>query len=154
MQIRLTPDAAQAETLDAPPCSGSMPPAIGWSNAPSKRQLANRFKLHKLYYYDMRNTFDLPANFACAVFARVAAMLRRDKCVKPTFKSHASLPYDARLLRRFVQYKACLAAVLCVAVDPRTPAVNALRADMSPRVTGKAKPPFVAASAAMQPMPT
>ena len=28
-----------------------------------ERQLANRFKLHKLYYYDVRQTFDLPANF-------------------------------------------------------------------------------------------
>lgn len=63
------------------------------------RQLANRFKLHKLYYHDVRHTFGLPANLAYAVFARVAAALRRDKSVKPKFKPLGSLPCDARLLR-------------------------------------------------------
>ena len=98
MQIKLTPGAAQAEVLDA--TMQRFNAACNWvAERAFERQLANRFKLHKLYYYDVRQTFDLPANFACAVFARVAATMRRDKRAKLTFKPHASLPYDARLLR-------------------------------------------------------
>ena len=98
MQIKLTPDAKQSEALNA--TMQRFNDACNWvAERAFERQLANRFKLHKLYYYDVRSTFDLPANFACAVFARVAAVLRRDKRVKPSFKPRASLPYDARLLR-------------------------------------------------------
>ena len=78
MQIKLTPDAKQSEALDA--AMRRFNAACNWvAEGTFERQLANRFKLHKLFYYDVRNRFDLPANFACAVFARVAATLRRGK---------------------------------------------------------------------------
>ena len=75
MQIKLTPGAAQAEALDA--TMQRFNAACNWvTERAFERQLANRFKLHKLYYYDGRQTFDLPATCllisACAVFARVA----------------------------------------------------------------------------------
>ena len=98
IQIKLTPNATQAASLDA--TIQRFNAACNWvAEHAFRRQLANRFKLHKLYYHDVRHTFELPANLACAVFARVAATLRRDKSIKPTFKPLASLPYDARLLR-------------------------------------------------------
>ena len=98
LQIKLTPDANQSEALDA--TMQRFNAACNWvSERAFERQLANRFKLHKLFYYDVRTTFGLSAQFTCLVFARVAAALRRDKRIKPTFKPRASLPYDVHLLR-------------------------------------------------------
>lgn len=98
IQIKLTPDTTQAASLNT--TMQRFNAACNWvAEHAFRHQLANRFKLHKLYYYDVRNTFDLPANLACAVFARVAATLCRDKSIKPKFKPLGSLPYDARLLR-------------------------------------------------------
>ena len=63
-----------------------------------ERKLANRYALHKLYYYEVRQRFDLPAQMACLTFAQVAAAYKRDQRKKVSFRPRASMPYDARLL--------------------------------------------------------
>ena len=63
-----------------------------------ERKLANRYALHKRYYYQVRLQFDLPAQMACLTFAQVAAAYQRDKSKQVSFRPLASIPYDARLL--------------------------------------------------------
>ena len=63
-----------------------------------ERKLANRYALHKLYYYDVRQQFELPAQMACLTFAQVVAAYQRDKSKQVSFRPLASMPYDARLL--------------------------------------------------------
>ena len=58
-----------------------------------QRQLANSYALHKLYYYEVRETFDLPANIAILTFAQVAANYKRDKSKKVSFRPLAAIPY-------------------------------------------------------------
>ena len=61
IQIKLTPDATQAASLDA--TMQRFNAACKWvAQRAFERQLANRYKLRKLYYYDVRHAFDLPAN--------------------------------------------------------------------------------------------
>ena len=67
IQIKLAPNTTQAASLDA--TMQRFNAACNWvAEHALRHQLANRFKLHKLYYYDVRNTFDLPVNLACVVF--------------------------------------------------------------------------------------
>ena len=64
-----------------------------------ERQLSNRYALHKLYYYDLREQFGLPAQMACLVCAQVAGAYKRDKSKQVSFRPLASVPYDRHLLR-------------------------------------------------------
>ena len=57
-----------------------------------ERKLANRFGLHKLYYYELRARFGLPSQMACLVSAQVAAAYKRDKSKQVSFRPLASMP--------------------------------------------------------------
>ena len=58
-----------------------------------ERQLANSYALHKLYYYEVREKFDLPADIAILTFAQVAANYKRDKSKRVLFRPLAAIPY-------------------------------------------------------------
>ena len=64
-----------------------------------ERKLANRFGLHKLYYYEMRERFGLPSQMACLVSAQVSAAYKRDTSTSVSFRPLAAMPYDRHLLR-------------------------------------------------------
>ena len=64
-----------------------------------ERKLANRFGLHKLYYYELRERFGLPAQMACLVSANVSAAYKRDTSKQVSFRPLASIPFDRHLLR-------------------------------------------------------
>ena len=97
IQIQLRPTPDQAAALEK--TMGRFQQACNWvAQQAFERKLANRYALHKLYYYDVRQQFDLPAQMACLTFAQVAAAYQRDKRKKVSFRPWASMPYDARLL--------------------------------------------------------
>ena len=75
-----------------------MPRVIGSPERAFERKLANRYALHKLYYYKVRQQFDLLAQMACLTFAQVAAAYKRDRRKKVSFRPLASMPYDRHLL--------------------------------------------------------
>ena len=97
IQIQLRPTPDQAAALEATMCRFHQ--ACNWvAQRAFERKLANRYALHKLYYYAVRQQFDLPAQMACLTFAQVAAAYQRDKRKKVSFRPWSSIPYDARLL--------------------------------------------------------
>ena len=97
IQIQLLPTPDQAAALKATMCRFHQ--ACNWvAQRAFERKLANRYALHKLYYYAVRQQFDLPAQMACLTFAQVAAAYKRDQRKKVSFCPLASMPYDARLL--------------------------------------------------------
>ena len=98
IQIQLLPSADQATALLA--TMQRFNAACDWvAERAFERKLANRYALHKLYYYEVRQQFDLPAQMACLTFAQVAAAYKRDKSKKVSFRPLSSMPYDRHLLR-------------------------------------------------------
>ena len=98
IQIQLLPSANQATALFA--TMQRFNAACDWvAERAFERKLANRYALHKLYYYEVRQQFDLPAQMACLTFAQVAAAYKRDKNKKVSFRPLSSMPYDRHLLR-------------------------------------------------------
>ena len=98
IQIQLFPSPEQAEALLA--TMHRFNEACAWiAERAFDRKLANRYALHKLYYYSVRDQFDLPAQMAVLVCAQVAGAYKRDKRKKVSFRPLASMPYDRHLLR-------------------------------------------------------
>ena len=92
IQIKLLPMAAQADALEE--TMRRFNAACNWvAERAFERQLANSYALHKLYYYEVRETFDLPADIAILVFAQVAACYKRDKSKQVSFHPLAAIPY-------------------------------------------------------------
>ena len=79
---------------------------------------ANKVELQQLYYCQLRDDFGLSAQMAIRSIAQVCEAYGRDKSKRPRFKKYASIPYDQRL-RGYVEYKAALAGVKVIPVDPR-----------------------------------
>ena len=98
IQIQLQPTAEQIGLLEQ--AMRRFNEACNWlAGKAFERQLANRYALHKLYYYDLREQFGLPAQMACLVCAQVAGNYKRDKSKQVSFRPLASVPYDRHLLR-------------------------------------------------------
>ena len=92
IQIKLLPTPEQADALEE--TMRRFNKACNWvAERAFERQLANSYALHKLYYYEVRETFDLPANIAILTFAQVAAAYKRDKSKQVSFRPLASIPY-------------------------------------------------------------
>ncbi len=96
LQIQLLPDATTGQKLKA--TVEQFNEAANWL-APKayERKLANKFALQKLYYKDLRHLFGLSAQMAIRCIAQVVEAYKRDKKVQPSFRKHASIPYDQRL---------------------------------------------------------
>lgn len=62
-----------------------------------EHRLANKIELQKLVYYDIRQHFGLSAQMAIRAIAKVAEAYKRDKRIKPLFRSHGAMVYDERM---------------------------------------------------------
>ena len=92
IQIKLLPTVEQSDALEE--TMRRFNAACNWvAERAFERQLANSYALHKLYYYEVRETFDLPADIAILVFAQVAACYKRDKSKQVSFRPLAAIPY-------------------------------------------------------------
>lgn len=63
-----------------------------------RERTANKIRLQKLVYYDIRERFGLPAQMAIRVISKVAEAYKRDKSKKPSFREHGAIVYDQRVL--------------------------------------------------------
>jgi len=54
--------------------------------------------LQRQYYTDLRSQFGLSAQMAVRCIARVVGAYKHDKSICPTFRPHAAMPYDQRLM--------------------------------------------------------
>ena len=92
IQIKLLPTIEQAQALEA--TMRQFNKACNWvAERAFKRKLANSYALHKLYYYEVREKFNLPADIAILTFAHVAANYKRDKSKHISFRPLAAIPY-------------------------------------------------------------
>lgn len=92
IQIKLLPTEEQVQALGATMLQFNK--ACNWvAEKAFERKLANSYTLQKLYYYEVREQFNLPANIAILIFAQVAANYKRDKSKQISFRPLAAIPY-------------------------------------------------------------
>lgn len=58
---------------------------------------ADKFKLQKLHYDEIRSTFGLNAQFTVRCISKVCEAYKRDKAKLPKFRPDSAVPYDQRL---------------------------------------------------------
>ncbi len=61
-------------------------------------QSANKFRLQKIVYFDVRERFGLSAQLTVRAIAKVAEAYKRDKTIRPRFRPDGAVPYDQRIL--------------------------------------------------------
>ncbi len=62
------------------------------------RPVANKIRLQKLVYADIRTTFGLSAQMTVRAIGKVVEVYKRDKAIQPTFRPHGAIVYDPRIL--------------------------------------------------------
>ena len=96
-QLKLQPDKEQHEllkrTLEAANTACNHVSDIAW-----EQKVFGQFALHKLCYHDVRQQFDLGADVAVRVFAKVADAYKVDRKTKHGFKPLAAFPFNDRLV--------------------------------------------------------
>jgi IS605 OrfB family transposase len=60
-------------------------------------QSADKRRLQKLYYRELRETFSLSAQHTVLLISKVCEVYKRDRSKLPTFRKHGAIAYDARL---------------------------------------------------------
>ena len=63
-----------------------------------RERTANKIRLQKLVYYDIRECFKLPAQLTVRAISKVCEAYKRDKKIKPSFRPHGAVVYDQRVL--------------------------------------------------------
>jgi IS605 OrfB family transposase len=61
-------------------------------------KLANKFELQKIVYGDIRKRFNLSSQMAIRAISKVVDVYKRDKSIKPMFRSEGAITYDERLM--------------------------------------------------------
>jgi putative transposase len=98
LQLKLLPTDEQATALRE--TMARFNAACNWlAQHAFAQQCSNKLTLQRLYYHELRRRFALPAQMAVRCLARVAGTYRRDKTICPTFRPHAAMPYDQRIMR-------------------------------------------------------
>jgi IS605 OrfB family transposase len=97
LQTRLLPTSEQAAALEV--TLRAFNAAATWlAEEAYARKTANKFRLQKLYYQQLRRRFGLSAQMAVRCIAQVCEAYARDKTKKPSFREYATIPYDQRML--------------------------------------------------------
>lgn len=63
-----------------------------------QERCANKFKLQKLVYNDIRRDFGLSAQMTIRAIAKVVEAYKRDRSIQPKFRPHGAIVYDQRIL--------------------------------------------------------
>src|SRR5690242_9908196 len=61
-------------------------------------QVANKFELQKMTYGELRATYHLPAQLAIRAISKTTDVYKRDKSIKPTFRTEGAIVYDERVM--------------------------------------------------------
>jgi putative transposase len=61
-------------------------------------QMANKVELQKLVYAELRTTYKLPAQLAIRCISKTSEAYKRDKSIKPEFRSEGAIIYDERVM--------------------------------------------------------
>ncbi len=97
-QVKLQPSADQAktllETLERANAAANWLSGLAW-----KKMTFRQYDLHHLAYYELKARYELSAQVAIRVIAKVADAYKLDRKRKRTFSSRGAIAYDARILR-------------------------------------------------------
>lgn len=63
-----------------------------------QNRLANKWALHRLVYYRIREQYGLSAQMTVRAISKVVEAYKPDKKIKPMFKPHGAMIYDERIL--------------------------------------------------------
>jgi putative transposase len=97
LQLQLLPDEAQSDALRE--TMERFNEAATWlAGHAYARKLANKIELQKLHYRELRERFALSSQMAVRCIAQVVEAYKRDKSKQPTFRPHAAVPYDQRIV--------------------------------------------------------
>lgn len=61
-------------------------------------QSADKFKLQKLTYGELRTTYKLPSQLAIRCISKASEAYKRDKSIKPSFRPEGAVVYDPRVM--------------------------------------------------------
>lgn len=96
-QLKLQPNKEQhaflKQTLEAANAACNHVSDAAWA-----QKTFGQFALHKLCYHDVRQQFDMGADVAVRVFAKVADAYKLDKRTKRGFRPLAAFPFNERLV--------------------------------------------------------
>jgi IS605 OrfB family transposase len=96
-QLKLLPTPEQADalkrTIEAANAARNYISDVAWA-----RRTFGKFALQKLCYQEVRETFGLAAQMTIRALAKVGDAYKQDKETKRTFRPHASIAYDDRIL--------------------------------------------------------
>lgn len=97
LQVQVLPDADDAARLRA--TIERFNEAANWlAGRAFEARSANKVELQKQHYYELRERFGLSAQMAVRCIARTCDAYKRDKNVRPTFRPHAAMPFDQRMM--------------------------------------------------------
>ena len=97
LQTQLLPERDHAAKLKA--TVERFNEAANWAAGIAfEHQCSNKIDLQKIVYRDLREQFGLSSQMAVRCIAQVCEAYKRDKSIQPTFRKHAAVPYDLRLM--------------------------------------------------------
>jgi len=97
LQIQLLPERDHAARLKA--TVERFNEAANWAAGVAfERRCSNKVALQKIVYRDLRERFNLSAQMAVRCIAQVCEAYRRDKTIRPEFRTHAAMPHDRRTM--------------------------------------------------------
>ncbi len=98
IQVQLLPDAVQAKALRE--TVERFNEAAAWvAGVLFEKGVTNKRVAQQLVYHEIRVRFTLTAQTAILVIHRVCEALKRDKTIRPTFRPHAAMTYDSRVMK-------------------------------------------------------
>lgn len=102
LQVRLVPSEADAARLRL--TIARFNEAANWlAGVAFEHRLADKYKLHKVTYKDLRLRFGLAADMTLRCIARVCSAYVRDLDTRPVFRANASVPYAMGRNVRFLE---------------------------------------------------
>ncbi len=63
-----------------------------------REKTANKLRLQRLVYGEIRARFGLSSQLAIRAISKVCEAYKRDKTIRPRFRPHGAVPYDQRIM--------------------------------------------------------
>ena len=97
LMVKLNPNKKQYQMLlDTMHCFNEACNAI--AEVAFEMHKANKVEIHKAVYYDTRKRFGLSSQLTVRAISKVAEAYKRDRSIKPEFRSDGAIVYDQRIL--------------------------------------------------------
>src|SRR3989449_6426280 len=97
MLLKLAPTTEQAcvllDTMHAFNEAANYVASVAWAS-----KTADKFRLQKLVYGELRTTYKLAAQLAIRCISKASEAYKRDKSIQPTFKPEGAIVYDERVM--------------------------------------------------------